>query len=88
MCYYICDRMLQSLSMLQWKPSVQAAAALYLGRKYLSYSICWVVEDVLYKKQDEMCEEFTGVKKSTLLPCAVTIHKIINNPNRLDVMKS
>ena len=42
MCYYICDRMLQSLSMLQWKPSVQAGAALYLGRKYLSYNISWV----------------------------------------------
>ena len=35
-----------------------------------------------------MCEEFTGVKKSKLLPCAVAIHEIINNPNRFDVMNS
>ena len=43
---------------------------------------------MIYKKQDEMCEEFTGVKKSTLLPCAVAIHEIINNPNRLEVMNN
>jgi len=29
----ICDRMLQSIAMLQWKPSVQAAASLYLARE-------------------------------------------------------
>ena len=43
MCFYITDRMLQSLPMLQWKPSIQAAAAIYLGRKYLTYDNCWVL---------------------------------------------
>ena len=41
MCYFICDRMLQSLSMLNWKPSVQTAAAIYLARKYFGYNESW-----------------------------------------------
>ena len=41
MCYFICDRMLQSLSMLNWKPSVQAAAAIYLAHKYFGYNESW-----------------------------------------------
>lgn len=44
MCYFICDRMLQSISMLAWKPSVQAAAAIYLARKYFGYTDSWVRE--------------------------------------------
>ena len=42
MCFMICDRMLQSIAMLQWKPSVQAAASIYLARKYLGYEDSWV----------------------------------------------
>ncbi|OAO13514.1 G2/mitotic-specific cyclin [Blastocystis sp. ATCC 50177/Nand II] len=53
MCYFICDRMLQSLSMLNWKPS------------------------------NKTFEDFTGVKKSTLMPCAIAIHNIIMTPSQL-----
>ena len=42
MCFMICDRMLQSIAMLQWKPSIQAATSIYLARKYLGYDDSWV----------------------------------------------
>ena len=42
MCYMISDYMLQTTSMLAWKPSEQASATLYLARKYLAYEESWV----------------------------------------------
>lgn len=83
MCYFICDRMLQSISMLAWKPSVQAAAAIYLARKYFGYTDSWVGLCGGSDAQNKAFEEFTGIKKSELIGCASAIHSIIMKPNKL-----
>ena len=42
MCFCVCDYMLQSIALLDWKPSIQAAGAMYISRKYLGYTEGWV----------------------------------------------
>eukprot|EP01090_Pellita_catalonica_P000124 TRINITY_DN10090_c0_g1_i1.p1 TRINITY_DN10090_c0_g1~~TRINITY_DN10090_c0_g1_i1.p1 ORF type:complete len:375 (+),score=52.12 TRINITY_DN10090_c0_g1_i1:204-1328(+) len=67
---YISEVSMCSYKLLQFKPSIIAAASVYLSRKMMKYDPCW----------DTTLVHYTKVTEEDLITCARTLNTIISSP--------